>query len=216
MGRPECLLPRVLLGWCPGQAGADCQGRTLADCLGWREGRRGRCGVVPRPELWGIFPGSSWRRMRTPIEVTRLTARRWESIPDPVPDFPARDTDSDGRAGPLIVFTERLGGGSLLDGLVPRGGGTGAGGRGCGGSGSGGRILSTGLEAGGEEGQGRRRREGGVSSERSRGMGPLSQCLSGGCSQLARSAPHLRNVSAPPRSRTGARGGAGARCGGGC
>lgn len=103
--------------------------------------------------------------MKTPIEVTCLTARRWESIPDPVPDFPARDTDSDGRAGPLIVFTERLGGGSLLDGLVPRGGGAGGGGRG--GSGSGGQILSAGLEAEGEEGQGRRRRQGGVSSEES-------------------------------------------------
>lgn len=64
--------------------------------------------MVPGPEFWGIFPGSSWRRMKTPIEVTRLTARRRESISDPVPGFPVRDTDSDGRAGPLIVFTERL------------------------------------------------------------------------------------------------------------
>lgn len=55
-----------------------------------------------------------------------MAARKQESIPDLVPGFPVRDTDSDGRAGPLIVFTERLGwGGSLLGGLVPGDWGTG-------------------------------------------------------------------------------------------
>lgn len=89
------------VAWAGGKAGVGAVGW----CLGHSSG--------------GTFPGSSWRRMKTPIEGTRLTARRWESIPDPVPGFPARDTHSGGRAGPLIVFAERLGGGSLLGGLVP-------------------------------------------------------------------------------------------------
>lgn len=133
--------------------------------------------------------------MKTPIEVTRLTARRWESIPDPVPGFPARDTDSDGRAGPLIVFTERLGGGSLLGGLVPRGRGAGV-------------TVALGLEdgfstqnwrqkgrRGGAGGGGRA----GVSSERSGGFGAhprsLSQCLSGRRSPAGLLGPVISGVS---------------------
>lgn len=55
-----------------------------------------------------------------PSEVTHLTAGRWESIPVPIPGFHMRDTESDGEAGPLIVFAERLGGGSMLGGLLSK------------------------------------------------------------------------------------------------
>lgn len=172
--------------------------------------------MVPRPELWGIFPGSSWRRMKLPIEVTRLTARRWERVPDPVPGFLARDTDSDGRAGPLIVFTARPGGGCLLGGLVPRDEGAGV-------------TEVLGLEDGFSargrrwkgRGSGQEEEEGGWGKQGQewRGFGPPRAPTP--VSQW-RALPNwpawpsrLRSVSVPPRSRTGARGGAGGDCGGG-
>lgn len=165
--------------------------------IAWAGGKAGvgAAGWCPGQSSGGIFPGSSWRRMKTPIEVTHLTARRWESIPDPVPGFPARDTDSDGRAGPLIVFTERLGGGFLLGGLVPGDRGAGV-------------TVALGLEDGfsaqnwrqkgrrvGAGGGGRA----GVSSERSGGFGAhprsLSQCLSGRCSPAGLRGPVTSGVS---------------------
>lgn len=83
-----CLLPRILLGWCLGWAGTDCQGKDTGRLPCGREDRRGRCWVVPEPERGVIFPGSSWRGMKTPIEVTCSAARKRESIPDLVPGFP--------------------------------------------------------------------------------------------------------------------------------
>lgn len=60
-----------------------------------------------------------------------------------------------GEAGPLIVFTERLGGGSTLGGLLPGDLGTGA----VGGCGLEGRLSAWDSRLG-EEGQGERRRAG--------------------------------------------------------
>lgn len=86
-----------------------------------------------------------------PSKVTHLTARRWESVPVPVPGFSVRDTDSDGEDRTFNCIHRETGWGLHsrwpgAQGLVSRS---------CHGSWSGGWTRSTGLEVewGGGAGQ---------------------------------------------------------------
>lgn len=74
-------------------------------------------------------------------EVTHLTARRWESVPVPVPGFPMRDTDSDGGGRSFNCIHRETGRGLH----VRRPAAQGLGGRVRGGLWSGGQMVSTGL-----------------------------------------------------------------------
>lgn len=64
--------------------------------------------------------------MKTPSEVTHLTARRRRASLSLSLASPRGTQTQTGEAGPLIVFTERLGGGSVLGGLLPGDSGAGA------------------------------------------------------------------------------------------
>lgn len=97
MPRPgQACLPQQAGGQLPGLAG------VLAWALGGAGARARRC-----------FPASSWKEMKTPEKEAGLDLEEARELPRPVPGFPVRDTDADGKAGPLIVSTGRRGEGAM-------------------------------------------------------------------------------------------------------